>query len=455
MNCIKRGWLYTTRKKGKSFLLFCILFLIAVFVLSALAIDKASSLAQDNLRKSLGGEFTIGYDYSEANPYLNVEAVDGGTIMYSTQQITPELIEEISKIKGVQYCSATTETLTAFSTIDFFKGNIPIEEEFRNTTKILGVWKSEENKHFTSKQIHLVEGRHITPQDKGKVILSKDLAVKNQVQVGDILKTDKGIDLEIVGLFQQNETESINEQVTSYDKIQNLMIADLATLIALENSPAIQGFNEMTVSISDPQSMQKIISTIKDIKTVDWKGFSIIENNENYDKATSSLQQISNLVSTFLVIIFIVSVIILSLILTMWSRTRVHETGILLSVGIRKTSIISQYITEVLLIAVIAFFLSYFPATVVADQVGSYLQNAPEQIEISEDTEGLVADNRNGTSDDVSDKTITVPDLDIQVQSEEMVMLFILGIGIVVISAGISSISTMRLKPREILTKMS
>ena len=67
MNCIKRGWLYTTRKKGKSFLLFCILFLIAVFVLSALAIDKASSLAQDNLRKSLGGEFTIGYDYSEAN----------------------------------------------------------------------------------------------------------------------------------------------------------------------------------------------------------------------------------------------------------------------------------------------------------------------------------------------------------------------------------------------------
>lgn len=54
MNCIKRGWLYTTRKKGKSFLLFCILFLIAVFVLSALAIDKASSLAQDNLRKSLG-----------------------------------------------------------------------------------------------------------------------------------------------------------------------------------------------------------------------------------------------------------------------------------------------------------------------------------------------------------------------------------------------------------------
>ena len=132
-----------------------------------------------------------------------------------------------------------------------------------------------------------------------------------------------------------------------------------------------------------------------------------------------------------------------------------YINSILLSVGIRKTSIISQYITEVLLIAVIAFFLSYFPATVVADQVGSYLQNSPEQIEISEDTEGLVADNRNGTSDDVANTNITMPDLDIQVQSEEMVMLFILGIGIVVISAGISSISIMRLKPREILTKMS
>ena len=48
-----------------------------------------------------------------------------------------------------------------------------------------------------------------------------------------------------------------------------------------------------------------------------------------------------------------------------------------------------------------------------------------------------------------------MPDLDVQIQSEEMIMLFILGIGIVVSSAGISSISTMRLKPREILTKMS
>ena len=215
------------------------------------------------------------------------------------------------------------------------------------------------------------------------------------------------------------------------------MIADLATLIALENSPAIQGFNEMTVSVSDPQSMQKIISTIKDIKTVDWKGFSIIENNENYDKATSSLQQVSNFVSTF--IIFIASVIILSLILTMWSRTRIHETGILLSIGIRKISIISQYIIEVLLIAVIAFFLSYFPAIVVVSQVGTYLQNASEEVEISEDTEGLVVD----------------LNLDIQIQAEEMVMLFVLGIGIVVISVSISSISIMRLKPREILTKMS
>lgn len=143
------------------------------------------------------------------------------------------------------------------------------------------------------------------------------------------------------------------------------------------------------------------------------------------------------------------------LILTMWSRTRIHETGILLSIGIRKISIISQYITEVLLIAVIAFFLSYFPATIVADQVGSYLQSAPEQIETLEDTEGLVADNRSNTSNDETDTNVSMPDLDVQIQSEEMIMLFILGIGIVVISAGISSISTMRLKPREILTKMS
>ena len=82
MNFMNRAWLYIIRKKGKSILLFVILLVMATFVLTALALGNASQSAQRDLRKSLGGTFLVGFDYTEKNPYLKVENVDGGTLIY-------------------------------------------------------------------------------------------------------------------------------------------------------------------------------------------------------------------------------------------------------------------------------------------------------------------------------------------------------------------------------------
>ena len=358
MSFMSRAWLYIIRKKGKSILLFVILLVMATFVLTALALGNASKSAQQDLRQSLGGSFLIGFDYTENNPYLKIEDVEGGTLMYSTQQISPELVKQIRGIGGIRECSATVEGLAAFPSLQLFTGNIPVEEEFRKSSKVLSTWKSEELTRFTSGQLTLTEGRHIMPDDENKGIISKDLAEKNGLKIGDKIQTDRGVEIEIVGLFSPKEIEGINDQVTTYDKIQNLIITDLATLVAYENGPAIQGFNELTVSVDDPQNMEEIISTVKKITGVDWKGFSFLIDNEDYESAASSLEQLSELVSIILIVALIVSIAILSLILTMWARTRIHETGVLLSVGISKMSILGQYIAEVLLIAVLAFSLS-------------------------------------------------------------------------------------------------
>ena len=455
MNFISRAWLYIIRKKGKSILLFIILLVMATFVLTALALGNASNAAQMELRKSLGGSFLIGFDYTENNPYLKVESVEGGTLVYSTQQISPELVEQVRSIDGVNYCSATTESLAVLPSLDLFAGNIPIEEEFRNSSKILGTWKSEELSRFTSGQLALTEGRHIMPGDKNKGLISKDLADKNGLKIGDVIQTDKGVEIEIVGLFVPKEIEGINDQVTTYDKIQNLIISDLATRIANENSPATQGFNELTVSVDDPQNMENIITKVKEIKGVDWKGFAIMVDNEGYENAAFSLQQLSELVSTILIVVLIVSVVILSLILTLWSRTRVHETGILLSLGIRKLSILGQYIAEVLIIAVLAFSLSYFSSNAIAGQMGTILQPEQSAANVQVEEDGISAGSRGEAGTDMGTQEIEMPQLQVTVQIQDMGVLFLIGLGIVTVSAGISSISVMRLKPREILSKMS
>lgn len=53
MNFISRAWLYIIRKKGKAFLLFIILLVMATFVLTALALEMHLMLPKWNCGKVL------------------------------------------------------------------------------------------------------------------------------------------------------------------------------------------------------------------------------------------------------------------------------------------------------------------------------------------------------------------------------------------------------------------
>ena len=63
--------------------------------------------------------------------------------------------------------------------------------------------------------------------------------------------------------------------------------------------------------------------------------------------------------------------------------------------------------------------------------------------------------NRGEAQNSNLDTAVESPELQVSIQLEELGLLFVIGIGIVTVSAGIASISVMRLKPREILSKMS
>lgn len=105
--------------------------------------------------------------------------------------------------------------------------------------------------------------------------------------------------------------------------------------------------------------MDEIIEKVKKTPGFKEDGFTIDTDNETYENTASSLESMDKLVIGLLIAAILVSVVILSLILTLWGKSRVRETGVFLSLGIKKTDIIGQYLTEVLLIAIIAFGISF------------------------------------------------------------------------------------------------
>lgn len=461
MSFWKRAFLYVTRKKGKSILLFTILLIMATLVLTGLAVGKGSERAQDNLRQALGGEFQLMVNYSEDNPYFKVDKTDtGGMVMYSEMPITHDDISSIMSIEGIESFDAFTELLLTAEGIKLIPGNIPIEDEFRTMTNTQIVGGTEASNYFRSGQVYLVEGNHIESADNHVALISKGLAEKNGLSVGDTLsfQSDGSVEVTIIGFFEVNDSNRIGTQVTSYDKLENKIFLDLDSLHNLVPDRTA-GFDTVVFRAKDPAQIDSIVTQVKNMTSIDWRAYTLETNNQTYVNAAAPLSKLNTLVKTLLIVVVAVSAIILSLTLTMWAKSRIHETGVFLSVGIRKSSIVGQYLVEVLLIAIIAFGLSYFTSNAISNQIGNGLLQQGVQVVDEQDDDvrnGAVAEALEAEVSGEENPTFSkVENIQVAIVLDNMIQLYLIGFVIIILSVGASSAVVMRLKPRDILSKMS
>lgn len=479
MGFIRRAFLYVTKKRGKSVLLFVILLVMATFVLTGLSIWKASEDTQLALRESLGGRFDIRVDW-ENSPYVVRETIQdneadeetGKTstsfLQYSTLQFTPDNIAAIKAISGVKYCSARQDILAPFEEFSLFPGTVAIDEKYKRHTKVLGVCMSEDDEYFTTGTLALTKGRHISVNDRHVALISRDLAEKSGLQAGDYITahsysiedqgfTGQEVRVQVIGLFTPDKVEQFGETVTTYDKIQNQVFVDLQTAVEIDGGAINYGFSAVNVTVEDPQDLARVVSDVKDLQGIDWKAFTVETDNKVYENATAPLTALNELVVTLLVVIIVVSAIILALILTLWTKTRIHETGVFLSMGIRKPAIIGQYLIEVLLIAVLAFGFSYFTGNAVAGQIGNELleQSMQTKPEAGDDVTASAAAVDVGADNLIQKPLPEENRIEVSVGAANLVQLYLIGFAIIIVAVSVSSITVMRLKPREILSKMS
>ena len=482
MGTTKRAFLYVTRKKGKSILLFFILLIMSTFVLTGLSTQKASQEAQKNLREALGGEFYVSVELSESNPYFRrVDDGEGALGLYTELPVTRDMINAIMEIGGIEKYDASAQTLVS-TNLTIFPGNVPLKGELNNKIYARTVAGTENNSFFQSGIMELTEGKHITGNESNAAVISRDMADQNSLQIGDSisLQADEEAEVRIIGIYEIRKPDPAYASVVTYEKLENQIFIDTSALQDLFGDMPM-GFYEVAFSVYDPAQLDSIMSEVKGLSAIDWRAFEVAADNQTYLDAAAPLQKLQALVSSIIWVIALVSAVILSLILTMWGRSRIHETGVFLSLGIGKMRIIGQYLAEVLMIAVIAFGCSYFTSSAVAGQLANGLlqQNIPAS---EEQAAGVTITKKDGFSEDVvvsikDDSALsdmpsgqdTAPEVEVAadgaeadreqirvtIDSYNMLQLYLIGIIVIILSVGISSLSVMRLKPREILSKMS
>ena len=374
MNFVKRAYLYTTRKKVRTILLFSIILIMATLLIVCFSINSSSSMADANVRKALKCGFTVnaktlenGLDENIVNQILNI---DGITDSYNLRSYTITEYRDINNNK-----LKTREDVGL--------------KVYENAGRVVGDRYSEKDNYFTEEGFKLINGEHITPNKKQVALVHQDFANRNNLSIGDyiVLKNIEGNSIEIkvriIGIFTSIRKSDSEEYMDTTNLFENIIFTDLNTsskLIYETDSNSQYGDFE----VDDPGELDNLISEMKKIENVNWDNCKITKNDSSFKNTKEALAGIQKIVSTAIITIFIISIILIVLILNLWTKHRINEIGILLSVGISKKDIILQQIIEILMVSVPAFVFSLVTSSIATKIVGSKLiSSIANSIEIS------------------------------------------------------------------------
>ena len=462
MNTLKRAFLYTMRKKTKTLILFLVLVTISTFILTGLSIYKAADDSALSLRQSVGGSIRLELDENNRKNWQYQQAAGGMLVDYVGAPITDEDIQKIMSIDGIKAYNGLGDGSVFAKDFSFISGfSFGAGSDY---SRLPSVTDSEYFNFFTRKAFQLVEGRHIKEGDDHVVLISTAIAEKNALKLGDTITVqccyDSGIypdvTLTIIGIYAY---EADNEFNTTSTAKRNRLIIDHKAMQEIMQRDVIQYDNGVDFYVDDPREMERIASQIKALD-LDWDSFTLTMDNSAYEAVASPLTAMQNLIVWLIVGCVAVSVGILVLILSMWIRQRRHETGILLSVGISKSRIILQYTIEVLMIAVVAFGVSFFTSNLISQGVSDLIfhqvsesQPLPE-IELPDDgTEYLDITGQYIPYD--TSNVETLESVQANVSPDYLLYIYIFGTLLIAFSVSAASISVIQMKPKKILLQMS
>lgn len=409
MNVYKRALLYVIRKKGKSLTLFLLLLLITVSVMVGISIRDGTAKAAENLRATIGASFTMSGNINN----LDFRDNEAG---YTAEKIPISLntVEQMITVEGIKTYNAEQHTSVTAEGIYYLSG--------MSSGSLSANTETAYQTDFMNGILELAEGRHITEADRDAALISDKLAAENHLQVGSelVLESASGDSGEqtkvlIVGLYS-------SDGKMEYDNDTIFTTHDIYWKLSRQKPFGYSG--NITFYVTDPKELNHIVEQVQQITSIQWEDYFIRINESEYKAVAYQIQTMERLTEILITVIAGVGFIVVALVLAMRIKNRIHEAGIFLSVGESAPQIMLQLICEILMIAVLVFLVSPMLGRFIVGQVEAALKNM-------------------GT-------VIAMP-----ISLKTTALQFLLETLIIVFAVVTAALPVARMKPKDILSKMS
>lgn len=416
MTTLTRAVTAIRRKKIKTLIMFLIMSVIFSGIAGGVSVHKAMTLLRSKVDENV-------------NSAVSLEGKNKAFLQQHADKLSK--LENIKKY-NYQYDKITQ---TDKQPVTNKNKNVDIGNAAngQQNVGITGILSSAMYPQFANEAFELIKGRHINDKSQRTALVHEAFAKKNKLKPSSKLKIGSGknkMEVTVAGVYKgHNKTTGVLPE----ELVENNIFTDLKTAQSLV--PGHKGA-EISKAWYFTSSPKLVNSVIKEAKKQDlpWKNLRIRNENEASKGVVSSLENVQQIITMFMIGMGITAILILSFVLIFWIRNRINEIGILVSVGISKANVMKQMIWELLMIGAAALGMAFAASKLIAGQLGSIF------IKLA-----------GSGNDGISSRNLMNNALNLS----EYALLCLLGGAVILISVSIAYAPIASQKPKEILSKMN
>lgn len=336
---------YISRKRTRNLVLFLILLLILSCLYFCFSLMQVGERLEDHIKQSAGTSFALTSKQGD-RPFALKEA------------------EKVQRLAGVGSMVPQYESPVRILGKEAVTGQQSVErddlgQEAKQALGAVFTQKTDQHLDFRSGSFQLVQGKHLSDKARGQILIHEELAKKNKLKVGDSLTLSsfqmgetpaKEQTFKIVGIFSGKKQEKFTGMTSDLSENQvYLPYEDVTKLLGLSQ----QEVTQVTFGVKDPEKIDALLKQVKSLD-LDWQSLRVVEDRKAFDQMKESSQTLEGLVRIMMIVLLVTGAGALSLLLSLWTRERIHEIGVLLSIGKSKGRIFRQFLLEVVLVSLLA-----------------------------------------------------------------------------------------------------
>jgi len=516
MNFFKRATTSILRRPGKSIILLLLVFILGSVIAGAISVRGAINNTDANLRRQMRPIVSVAFDHQAWEDEMEIDWNDPNVVWTNPPPLTVSHVREIADLSYVDfYDYMMFGWIQSFEFEQYWGDEHSWMEDWEPHGFSLRGTSNTELVQIEQEIFDLVQGRQfndseLVPGARTAAIVSEQFAELNNLTIGSTLElyniirrpnedemmggiwgpelfaeeniyTKVTMEFEIIGIVEMPEDPDSDQPWTRRENLNTLYIPNWAIEDLDERTSAAFQSSWEEVDFENPWTMPEVdvgedeehetsvtpLFVLDDPADIDnfrtaaediLPDFYTIEDlSSTFDDIASSMETMQGIANWILWVSIVATLLILSLLITLFLRDRRYEMGVYLALGEKKGKIVSQILMEVVVTSFVAITLAVFTGNIISGVMSrNMLRDAlVEQANQDDDPWGWSGQwsifdqfgipTTNMSTDEMMDA------FQISLSVETVGLFYIVGLGAVVLSTMAPVLYVVTLNPKKVL----